>query len=85
MKIRLSLTQKFLAPTLIVLAFVGVILNYQVNSILKREAIEGAKDIIADFIRIHSKRHVTSPSYFSLENPEKTNQIFSELFFNLSV
>ncbi|MEK7558286.1 MAG: hypothetical protein AAB507_00465 [Patescibacteria group bacterium] len=80
MKIKLSITQKLLVPPFVVLALVGVILSYRINSILRQEATENAQNIIADFIGIHSGRHITSPADFSFENPKETNQIFSKLF-----
>jgi|CXWL01.1.fsa_nt_gi hypothetical protein len=74
----IGITQKFLVPIFAVLMLLGAILTYQVNSILRQEAIEGSKNIVADFVNIQTRKH-TSPTDFSLTDSNQTDQVFTTL------
>ncbi len=80
----MGITQKFLVPIFAVLVLIGAILTYQVNSILRQEAIEGSKNVVADFVNIQTRQH-TSPTDFSLADSNQTDQVFTKLLEEVKV
>ncbi len=80
----IGIAQKFLVPIFAALVFIGAILTYQVNSILRQEAIEGSKNIVADFVSIQTRQH-TSPADFSLADSNQTDQVFIKLLEEVKV
>lgn len=81
---KIGITQKFLVPVFVVLTLIGAILMYQVNSVLRQEAIEGSKNIIADFVSIQTRQH-TSPTDFSLADSNRTDQVFTTLLEEVKI
>lgn len=77
---KLSLFIKFSIPLVILFILSGFFLSYQVRKFIADEAINSTKILIAELIKNHAQQNVTSPDDFSLANPQKTQEVFNQIF-----
>lgn len=74
-----SLTFKFLIPVLLVFVVIAVFLSYQTSVMVKNILIDQSSSLVVDFVQIQARNHITSASDFSLQDPQKTEQVFQEV------
>ncbi len=79
MKLKPGITFKFLIPLMVAFIVITVFLAVKTSSIVKDIVIQQSSSVIVDFVQNQARRHVESPAAFSVADPVKTEEIFSEV------